>query len=339
MDTSSSALLLQDFKPEEELELAPLSVDAGYFSASGSPSPSPSLEMSCISPPFGWWGHEPSHGPAAGAEPPALSRRRTGSKNPRKKRQTASEREKLRMRDLTKALHHLRTYLPASVAPTGQTLTKIETLRLAIRYISYLSSQLDVPEQPLGRRTEIQSPADLTGLSHYSMAPDSWRCSAFPETPYPAHGAQGHHGVLAVPPRPAGTDLEQVLLQPPTSGVPSVPLHGALVPGVPEELAQAGSAWSICAHLLPGQCGASDARGQTGPHHALPDLHHAHSISPADGNTLTLSHTPQGCLGHTDLWGSRPWGRFLVPGLDVPGLTQRGEQVLAYVLQGFVVVV
>uniref|UniRef100_A0A4W4GQQ9 BHLH domain-containing protein n=1 Tax=Electrophorus electricus TaxID=8005 RepID=A0A4W4GQQ9_ELEEL len=122
---------------------------------------------------------------------------RMRSRNPTRQRRSASEKEKLRMRGLTKALHHLRTYLPASVAPTGQTLTKIETLRLAIRYISYLSSQLDVPEQPLGRRTEIQSPADLTGLSHYSTAPDSWRCSAFPETPYPAHGAQGHHGVLA----------------------------------------------------------------------------------------------------------------------------------------------
>uniref|UniRef100_A0A3Q2XKY8 Mesoderm posterior ba n=1 Tax=Hippocampus comes TaxID=109280 RepID=A0A3Q2XKY8_HIPCM len=59
-----------------------------------------------------------------------------------KQRESASEKEKLRMRDLTKALHHLRSYLPPSVAPTGQTLTKIETLRLAIRYISFLSAQL-----------------------------------------------------------------------------------------------------------------------------------------------------------------------------------------------------
>uniref|UniRef100_A0A8C4TCK9 Mesoderm posterior bb n=1 Tax=Erpetoichthys calabaricus TaxID=27687 RepID=A0A8C4TCK9_ERPCA len=61
------------------------------------------------------------------------------SKNTSKQRQTASEKEKLRMRDLTKALHHLRTYLPPSMAPAGQNLTKIETLRLTIRYISYLS--------------------------------------------------------------------------------------------------------------------------------------------------------------------------------------------------------
>ncbi|XP_062856357.1 mesoderm posterior bb [Trichomycterus rosablanca] len=68
--------------------------------------------------------------------------RRTRSKNPSRQRQNASEKEKLRMRDLTKALHHLRTFLPPSVAPAGQTLTKIETLRLAIRYISHLSAQL-----------------------------------------------------------------------------------------------------------------------------------------------------------------------------------------------------
>ncbi|XP_037835839.1 mesoderm posterior protein 1-like [Kryptolebias marmoratus] len=69
-----------------------------------------------------------------------------------KQRESASEKEKLRMRDLTKALHHLRSYLPPSVAPVGQTLTKIETLRLAIRYISYLSAQLGLSEEILPER-------------------------------------------------------------------------------------------------------------------------------------------------------------------------------------------
>uniref|UniRef100_A0A8C5D5S8 Mesoderm posterior ba n=1 Tax=Gouania willdenowi TaxID=441366 RepID=A0A8C5D5S8_GOUWI len=75
--------------------------------------------------------------------------RKSRSKYPSKKRHNASEREKLRMRDLTKALNHLRTYLPPSVAPAGQTLTKIETLRLTIRYISYLSAQLGLSEDVL----------------------------------------------------------------------------------------------------------------------------------------------------------------------------------------------
>ncbi|XP_012724154.2 mesoderm posterior protein 1 [Fundulus heteroclitus] len=71
-----------------------------------------------------------------------------------KQRESASEKEKLRMRDLTKALHHLRSYLPPSVAPVGQTLTKIETLRLTIRYISYLSAQLGLSEEALFQRRE-----------------------------------------------------------------------------------------------------------------------------------------------------------------------------------------
>ncbi|XP_031704624.1 mesoderm posterior protein 1-like [Anarrhichthys ocellatus] len=71
-----------------------------------------------------------------------------------KQRESASEKEKLRMRDLTKALHHLRSYLPPSVAPAGQTLTKIETLRLTISYISYLSAQLGLSEEALFQRRE-----------------------------------------------------------------------------------------------------------------------------------------------------------------------------------------
>uniref|UniRef100_A0A8C3S1H1 BHLH domain-containing protein n=1 Tax=Chelydra serpentina TaxID=8475 RepID=A0A8C3S1H1_CHESE len=69
-------------------------------------------------------------------------------------RQSASEREKLRMRNLSKALHTLRRYLPPSVAPAGQSLTKIETLRLAIRYISHLSELLGLSEEVLAQRRE-----------------------------------------------------------------------------------------------------------------------------------------------------------------------------------------
>ncbi len=89
--------------------------------------------------------------------------RRTRCKNPSKQRQSASEKEKLRMRDLTKALHHLRTYLPPTVAPVGQTLTKIETLRHTIRYISYLSAQLGLSEESLCQM----------GASRYQESPEN----------------------------------------------------------------------------------------------------------------------------------------------------------------------
>ncbi|XP_039714258.1 mesoderm posterior protein 1, partial [Pteropus medius] len=79
--------------------------------------------------------------PTAGRRGPRSSRLGSGQ------RQSASEREKLRMRTLARALHELRRFLPPSVAPAGQSLTKIETLRLAIRYIGHLSAVLGLSEE------------------------------------------------------------------------------------------------------------------------------------------------------------------------------------------------
>ncbi|XP_040426273.1 mesoderm posterior protein 1-like [Cygnus olor] len=77
---------------------------------------------------------------------------RKGAGGPGGPRQSASEREKLRMRRLAQALHRLRHYLPPALAPAGQSLTKIETLRLAIRYIAHLSALLGLSEEALARR-------------------------------------------------------------------------------------------------------------------------------------------------------------------------------------------
>ncbi|KAK1157995.1 mesoderm posterior protein 1-like [Acipenser oxyrinchus oxyrinchus] len=103
--------------------------------------------------------------------------RKTRSKNPSKQRQSASEKEKLRMRDLAKALHHLRTYLPPSVAPAGQTLTKIETLRLTIRYISHLSEQLGLSEEAPSQRRG----ADVTRCPTLPEELLCYQSSAVPE--------------------------------------------------------------------------------------------------------------------------------------------------------------
>ncbi|KAM8972297.1 uncharacterized protein RCH25_017946 [Pelodytes ibericus] len=67
-------------------------------------------------------------------------------------RQSASEREKLRMRNLSKALQNLRRYLPPSVVPVDKNLTKIETLNYTIDYISHLSAQLGLTEDVLEKR-------------------------------------------------------------------------------------------------------------------------------------------------------------------------------------------
>ncbi|XP_076012120.1 uncharacterized protein LOC143004846 [Genypterus blacodes] len=147
----------------------PCDLDSGYFSAGSSLSPTSTEDSFCFSPTsLQAAGNEQNvldhfifsspQVPCIPQEPQfqscsrsttSSSTKRSRSRYPGKKRQTASEREKLRMRDLTKALNHLRNYLPPSVAPAGQTLTKIETLRLTIRYISYLSAQLGHSEEVL----------------------------------------------------------------------------------------------------------------------------------------------------------------------------------------------
>ncbi|XP_004432003.1 PREDICTED: mesoderm posterior protein 2 [Ceratotherium simum simum] len=96
---------------------------------------------------------------AAQAAPTAPRRVRSGPAGGQ--RQSASEREKLRMRTLARALHELRRFLPPSVAPAGQSLTKIETLRLAIRYIGHLSAVLGLSEESLQRRRRRHSDAPL----------------------------------------------------------------------------------------------------------------------------------------------------------------------------------
>lgn len=177
MEMSCSSVHPQDssllFDCESLLEkplVQNLPSDLGYISASSSLSPTSSVDSFCFSPiSLQALGNEPdalnSFFFGTTVEPHSAQQicprptsatiapmKKSRSRYPGKKRQTASEREKLRMRDLTRALNHLRTYLPPSVAPPGQTLTKIETLRFTIRYISYLSEQLGLSEEVLQQR-------------------------------------------------------------------------------------------------------------------------------------------------------------------------------------------
>ncbi|XP_074456087.1 uncharacterized protein LOC141748257 [Larus michahellis] len=119
----------------------------GYSSSSPAPSPD-----SC-----GLSSPATTRGPCRGPATPRLrgcSRGRKGVRGPGPggPRQSASEREKLRMRRLAQALLRLRHYLPPALVPAGQSLTKIETLRLAIRYIAHLSALLGLSEEALARR-------------------------------------------------------------------------------------------------------------------------------------------------------------------------------------------
>ncbi|XP_056427937.1 mesoderm posterior protein 2-like [Hyla sarda] len=82
-------------------------------------------------------------------------------------RQSASEREKMRMRNISSSLQNLRRYLPPAVAPVGKNLTKIETLRLTIRYIAHLSDVLGLDDETLMKRREesLRSSMCPVGLS------------------------------------------------------------------------------------------------------------------------------------------------------------------------------
>uniref|UniRef100_A0A8C9SLU3 Mesoderm posterior aa n=1 Tax=Scleropages formosus TaxID=113540 RepID=A0A8C9SLU3_SCLFO len=159
MDLSLSNCSLPFYPCHTLLELG--CADTGYYSGSDSLSPASSVE-SCS--PF-QWGME--QGATArltvrGRQAAVQDKKKSRSKHPGKKRQSASEREKLRMRGLTKALHNLRTYLPPSVAPPGQTLTKIETLRLTIRYIAHLSAQLGLDEEVQHEGTKVDTSVCLS---------------------------------------------------------------------------------------------------------------------------------------------------------------------------------
>ncbi|XP_074863323.1 mesoderm posterior protein 1-like [Carettochelys insculpta] len=114
----------------------------------GSGPASPRLVL----PPRGRVGLCPAYGSRQGSRARAGSGRGARGRAGCGQRQSASEREKLRMRNLAKALHTLRCYLPPSVAPASQSLTKIETLRLATRYISHLSQLLGLSEEALAQR-------------------------------------------------------------------------------------------------------------------------------------------------------------------------------------------
>ncbi|KAK2503656.1 hypothetical protein MC885_015255 [Smutsia gigantea] len=104
---------------------------------------------------------EPSAHSGRAAEAAATAPGRARTRPAGGQRQSASEREKLRMRTLARALHELRRFLPPSVAPAGQSLTKIETLRLAIRYIGHLSAVLGLSEESLQRRRRRRGEAAL----------------------------------------------------------------------------------------------------------------------------------------------------------------------------------
>ncbi|XP_075432368.1 uncharacterized protein LOC142469325 [Ascaphus truei] len=171
-------------------------------------------------------------------------------------RQSASEREKMRMRSLSKALQNLRRYLPPGVAPVGKNLTKIETLRLTIRYISHLSEVLGLDEETLIKRGEAETrkcnmcPAGLSCCQDRMHGLPSQLSTQTPETltPFNVSAArlfpeQNNHGIMDPEfhlANPQTTEFnssflgaEVNTLSPCTLKTP--PVHEAAMPGTKEE--------------------------------------------------------------------------------------------------------
>ncbi|KAM7103486.1 LOW QUALITY PROTEIN: uncharacterized protein J5F26_008006 [Ciconia maguari] len=247
----------------------------GYSSSSPAPSPD-----SC-----GLSSPAAARGPCRG---PTATRLRGGpggrkgvrGPGPGGPRQSASEREKLRMRRLARALLRLRHYLPPALAPAGQSLTKIETLRLAIRYIAHLSALLGLSEEALARRRGAAprhcplcpqglgccQPPDLR-LHPPAPAPqDALPPAPMAGTPPELHGAPGlGMGSWGSPPcGPARGTPPEVLGVPdmgtgawgsppyiPATGTP-LELHGAVASNVSSWLSPPHSAGAGAPPDLPG---------------------------------------------------------------------------------------
>ncbi|XP_074957061.1 uncharacterized protein LOC142060588 [Phalacrocorax aristotelis] len=194
-------------------------------------------------------------------------------------RQSASEREKLRMRRLAQALLRLRHYLPPALAPAGQSLTKIETLRLAIRYIAHLSALLGLSEEALARRRGA-SPR------HCPLCPQGLGCCQSPDPClHPPAPAQQD----ASPPGTVGWG------SPPMVGTP-LELHG--VPGM------GTGAW--------GSPPYTPATGHPPELHRTPDtISGSWSSPPCSLGMVTPLEPPQRCATATGT--GMPSSSFLEP--------------------------
>lgn len=104
-----------------------------------------------------------------------LKRKRRRRRKPRltglsKQRQTANARERSRMRSISAAMLQLRCHLPSSVAPKEKKLSKIQTLRFAIRYIGDLWEVLQRGEES---NTETSSSKSETKAGKSGLVDES----------------------------------------------------------------------------------------------------------------------------------------------------------------------
>nr|XP_032818883.1 uncharacterized protein LOC116947353 [Petromyzon marinus] len=110
------------------------------------------------------------------------------------RRARKNEREKLRMRKLTRALRALQGILPPHLAAVGRPLSKIQTLRLTIRYIAQLSRLLQHGTGEAAGSQEVkdglaQSCSEPPSLLHDRSPGSSWKWEE--DVVHPAVGTLG----------------------------------------------------------------------------------------------------------------------------------------------------
>lgn len=131
-----------------------------------------------------------------------------------KQRQSANARERSRMRSIGAAMLQLRHRLPPSLVPKSKKLSKIQTLRLAIRYIAYLfevlqheGSQNDCCSDARNLNEEgylIHAEGDEQETSiarpNYESKTDEWMCLSSESYSSDASGwtKQAQHGKLCI---------------------------------------------------------------------------------------------------------------------------------------------